>query len=30
MVMYLLHGVLTSLKRQMGDFGEAHDKIDAA
>ena len=30
MAMYLLHGVLTSLKRQMGDFVEAHDKIHAA
>ena len=28
--MYLLHGALTSAKRQMGDIIEAHDKIDAA
>ena len=30
MTMYLLHGALTSAKRQMGDIIEAHDKIDAA
>ena len=30
MVLYLLHVVLTSLKRQMGDVVGAHDKIDAA
>ena len=30
MAMYLLHGALTSAKRQMGDIIAAHDKIDAA
>jgi hypothetical protein len=29
-VMFLLHGALTSAKRQMGDIIAAHDKIDAA
>ena len=27
---YLLHGVLTSLKHLIGDLVEAHEKIDAA